>query len=49
MTFNYELITITMFPVDKSLSIDFEECKHQLNSLMNKVEGDYNKIEFNLT
>jgi formin 2 len=26
--------------VDKSLSIDFEECKQQLNALKNKVEGE---------
>lgn len=26
--------------VDKSLSIDFEECKHQLNLLKTKVEGE---------
>lgn len=28
--------------VDKSLSIDFEECKAQLNTLRNKVEGKFN-------
>lgn len=29
--------------VDKSLSIDFEECKQQLNALKLKVEGENNK------
>lgn len=29
--------------VDKSLSIDFEECKQQLNALKTRVEGDCNR------
>lgn len=31
--------------IDKSLSIDFEECKQQLNALKNKVEGERKVLE----
>jgi formin 2 len=38
-----ELIKM-IITVDKSLSIDFEECRQQLNALKNKVEGECFKI-----